>query len=346
MFLLPIEQKEVKYRIMSIESRAYARAGLLGNPSDGYFGKIIAITIKNFYATVSLKESAELRIEPPSRDASVYRNMDELMERIELYGYYGGVRLVKAAIKKFSDYCRDQKIALKEKNFEIRYESTIPRQLGLGGSSAIITAVMRALMEFFKVDIPVEVLPSLILDAELKELGINAGLMDRVIQVYEGCVYMDLNEKLIQQKGHGIYERLDVKLLPDLFIAYKHSLGKVSGQVLDDIRVGYERRDKFVLDTLHRLAEIAEAGKDALLRSDLEKLHDLMNENFDLRRQIMKISQNNLEMIQTARQCGASAKFAGSGGSIIGLYTDEEMFARLKARLEKLQAEVIQPLID
>jgi len=331
---------------MIIESRAYARAGLLGNPSDGYFGKIIAITVKNFSATVSLQECAELRIEAHSRDANVYKNMGELVERIELYGYYGGVRLVKAAIKKFSDYCRDQKIAPNERNFIIRYESTIPRQLGLGGSSAIITAVMRALMEFYEVDIPVEVLPSLILDAELKELGINAGLMDRVIQVYEGCVYMDLNEKVIQQKGHGIYERLDGKLLPDLFIAYKPSLGKVSGQVLDDIRVGYERRDKFVLDTLNRLAEIADAGKDALLQGDLEQLHDLMNENFDLRSQIMKISEGNLEMIQTARQCGASAKFAGSGGSIIGLYTDEEMFARLKAGLEKLQAVVIQPLID
>ncbi len=331
---------------MIIESRAYARAGLLGNPSDGYFGKIIAITVKNFSAAVSLQESAELRIDAHSRDASAYRNMDELVERIELYGYYGGVRLVQAAIKKFSDYCLKQKIKLKEKNFTIQYESTIPRQLGLGGSSAIITAVMRALMEFYDVDIPVELLPSLILDAEFKELGINAGLMDRVIQVYEGCVYMDLNEKVIQQKGHGIYERLDVKLLPDLFIAYKPSLGKVSGQVLDDIRVGYESRDKFVLDTLHRLADIAEAGKDALLQGDFAQLHDLMNENFDLRRQIMKISESNLEMIQTARQCGASAKFAGSGGSIIGMYTDEEMFDRLKASLEKLQAVVIQPLIE
>jgi glucuronokinase len=331
---------------MIIESRAYARAGLLGNPSDGYFGKIIAITVKNFAATVSLQESTELCIEAHSRDASVYKNMGELVERIELYGYYGGVRLVQAAIKKFSDYCRNQKIKLKEKNFTIRYESTIPRQLGLGGSSAIITAVMRALMEFYEFDIPVEVLPSLILDAELKELGINAGLMDRVIQVYEGCVYMDLNEKVIQEKGHGIYERLDAKLLPDLFIAYKPSLGKVSGQVLDDIRIGYEKRDKFVLDTLHRLAENADEGKEALLQGDLDQLHDLMNENFDLRRQIMKISEGNLEMIQTARQCGASAKFAGSGGSIIGMYTDEKIFDRLKVELEKLQAVVIQPLVD
>jgi len=331
---------------MAIETRAYARAGLLGNPSDGYFGKIIAITVKNFFASVSLQVSEELRIETHDQDANVYRDLPEFVERIALYGYYGGVRLVQAAIKTFFDHCQDQNIRLKDQSFTIRYDSTIPRQIGLGGSSAIITAAMRALMEFYKVKIPVEVLPSLILDAELKELGINAGLMDRVIQVYGGCVYMDLDKRVIEKKGHGLYEPLDPKLLPKLYIAYKPELGKVSGQVLDDIRIGYMRGDEFVMETLIRLAEIADTGKQALLRRDFEKFHELMNQNFDLRSQIMKISESNFEMIQAARKCGASAKFAGSGGSIIGMYTGEDMFSRLKTDLEKLKAVVIKPVIE
>lgn len=331
---------------MAIETRAYARAGLLGNPSDGYFGKIIAITVKNFFASVSLQESDELRIEAHDQDANVYRNIPELVERIALYGYYGGVRLVQAAIKTFFDHCQDQNIRLKNQSFTIRYDSTIPRQIGLGGSSAIITASMRALMEFYKVKIPVEVLPSLILDAELKELGINAGLMDRVIQVYGGCVYMDLDKRVIEKKGHGLYEPLDPKLLPKLYIAYKLELGKVSGQVLDDIRIAYRGGDEFVMETLTRLAEIADTGKQALLQKDFERFHELMNQNFDLRSQIMKISESNFELIQAARKCGASAKFAGSGGSIIGMYTGEDMFSRLKTDLEKIKAVVIKPVIE
>jgi glucuronokinase len=331
---------------MTVETRAFARAGLLGNPSDGYFGKIIAITVKNFYASVSLSESEDLRIDAHEEDSNVYTNMHELVERIEIFGYYGGIRLVQAAIKKFTDYCKKQDIKIKEKNFAIQFNSTIPRQLGLGGSSAIITAVMRALMEFYLIDIPMEFLPSLILDAELKELGINAGLMDRVIQVYEGCMFMDLDEKVIKENGFGIYERLDTALLPNLYIAYKPSLGKVSGQVLDDIRVGYENNDRLVLDTLNRLAEFADKGRHALLQGNFELFHDFMNENFDLRSKIMKISEDNFEMVQVARQCGASAKFAGSGGSLIGMYADEDMFSRLKIELEKLQALVIKPIID
>jgi glucuronokinase len=331
---------------MVVESRAYARAGLLGNPSDGYFGKIIAISVRNFWADVFLQESQDIQIETHEQDLNRYRSVRELVEKINLYGYYGGVRLIKAAIKKFYEYCMSRNIKLEEKNFTIRYDSTIPRQLGLGGSSAIITAAVRALMKFYQVDIPVEILPSLILESELDELGINAGFMDRVIQVYGGCVYMDLDSKIIEEKGHGIYERLDPELLPNLFMAYKPGLGKVSGQVLDDIRAGYEKGDKFVMDTLNRIADLAETGKKALLQKELNQIPDLMNENFDLRSNIMKISDSNFQLIRTARRCGASAKFAGSGGSIIGMYTDEDMFTLLVEELGKLRAEVIKPVIQ
>ena len=331
---------------MAIETQAFARAGLLGNPSDGYFGKIIALTIKNFSARVFLEESQSLIILPSAQEKNIYKNIADLLEGTQLYGYYGGARLLKAAIKKFSDYCRLYGIELESKNFSIRYETTIPRQLGLGGSSAIITAAMRALMEFNDVDIPKDIQPSLILDAELKELGINAGYMDRVVQVYEGCMYMDLDESFLKEKGHGLYERIDPSLLPDFYLAYKPDLGKVSGGVLQNIRKSYERGDSLTLSTLKRLAEIAHEGKAALEQHELNEFFNLMNLNFDLRSKIMFITETNKELIQVARQCGASAKFAGSGGSIIGMYRGKGMFDLLVSELGKLQAEVIRPLSD
>jgi len=330
---------------MSIETRAFARAGLLGNPSDGYYGKILAFSIKDFSSRVRLTPSEKLEIVAHAQDASLYHDLHSLVEQVDLYGYYGGVRLVKAAIVQFVRYCHDRSIPLEKKNFRLEYESGIPRQLGLGGSSAIITAVFRALLEFYAVDIPQMVLPTLVLDAELQELGINAGFMDRVIQVYEGCVYMDLDERLIAEKGHGRYESVDPSLLPPIYLAYKPALGKLSGRVLNDIRVGYDRGDRVVIDTLAQIADLAELGKELILQQDFEQLTDLMNRNFDLRSRIMQISENNMELIRTARGCGASAKFAGSGGSIIGTYRDENMYQRLLDALEKLEAKVLIPQI-
>jgi glucuronokinase len=330
---------------MIIESRAYARAGLLGNPSDGYFGKTISIIVKNFGARISLYQSPELHIEPQEQDLTIYRNIYHLRDAVSLTGYNGGIPLIKAAIKKFCEYCEENNIRLSNKNFTVRYASSIPRQVGLAGSSAIIIATMRALMQFYNVKIPLEILPNLALSAEKDELGINAGLQDRVAQTYEGCVYMNFDKKIMDEKKHGEYERIDPALLPKLYIAYKTSLGKVSGKVLNDIRTRYDKGDTFVIETLSKIASLAESGREAIQKKDYVTLFHLMNENFDLRCKIMNISESNMELIKTARSCGASASFTGSGGSIIGIYTDDEMLNKLVVKLKNIDARVIKPYI-
>lgn len=328
-----------------IETRAYARAGLLGNPSDGYFGKTISITVKNFGAHITLYESPELKIEPQEQDINEFKSIYSLIERVKIHGYYGGDRLIKAAIKTFAEYCQSNDIRLESKNFTIRYDSTIPRQVGLAGSSAIITATMRALTRFYEVEIPLELFPSVVLKAESEELGINAGLQDRVIQAYEGCVYMDFDRGQIEKKGHGQYERLTPDIFDNLYIAYKVELGKVSGTVLNDIRSRYDKGDTEVIETLQEIASLAEQGRGRLIEGDINGLNELLNRNFDLRRKIMHISESNLQLISTARECGASAKFTGSGGSVIGFYPDNETLTKLIIEMKKIKARVIKPFV-
>lgn len=330
---------------MIIEERAYARAGLLGNPSDGYFGKTISISVRNFGAHIQLYDSPTLQIDPISSDKRQYRNLNELIEQTTALGYYGGERLIKAAIVTFADYCREQNIRIENKNFTIQFHSSIPRQVGLAGSSAIVTATMKALIRFYGVRVAKPYLPTLILKVETEQLSINAGLQDRVIQVYEGCVYMDFERQHMQKTGHGNYVRVDVARLPKLYIAYKTNLSKESGKVLNDIRLRYEKKDPVTLAALNEIAGLAEAGKTAIESGNHEELFELMNRNFDLRRRIMPISASNLELVETARACGASAKFAGSGGAIVGIYKDDAMLNRLIPALKKIDARVIKPFI-
>jgi len=330
---------------MIFESRAYARAGLLGNPSDGYFGKTISIIVRNFGAHISLYESPELQIEQQADDKNIYRNIYQLVESVDLTGYYGGDRLVKAAIKKFCEYCDKQSIKIHGRNFTIRYRSSIPRQVGLAGSSAIITATIRALMAFYEVEIDKSELPGLIMSVETQELGINAGLQDRVIQVYEGCVYMDFDKEVMAKEGRGTYEQLDAEMLPNLYIAYKVNLGKVSGAVFNDVKARFEEGDPLVIDTLAEIAQVAEDGKKAILEKDYNKLAELIDRNFDLRAKIFNISESNFELVRAARNCGASAKFTGSGGSIIGTYKNDETLRCLIINMQKINARVIKPFI-
>jgi glucuronokinase len=326
-----------------VERHAFARVGLLGNPSDGYFGRTISAVIRNFGVSVVLEESADLRIEPHPQDIDVYSDVEDLVESVSRQGYYGGARLVKAAIKTFYDYCTERDGALQRRNFAVRYESSIPRQVGLAGSSAIVTATLRALMAFFDVDIPAEEQPTLILSAETDELGITAGLQDRVAQVYEGLVYMDFAKDIMDELGHGAYEPLDPDLLPDMFVAHQPRPTKVSGRVLNDLRTRWERGDAEVIETLEEIAALATRGRDALLQRDRERFAGLMNENFDLRRRIMRINERDLTMVETARELGASAKLTGSGGAIIGVFHGYEMKEQIVRRLGALGMCVIEP---
>src|SRR5260370_24614837 len=86
---------------MIYTAHAFARAGLVGNPSDGYFGKTISFVVGNFKATVRLWESPHLEILPTHGDLTKFAAVDDFLRDVHLNGYYGGMRLIKATVKRF-----------------------------------------------------------------------------------------------------------------------------------------------------------------------------------------------------------------------------------------------------
>ncbi len=330
-----------------LRRRAYARAGLVGNPSDGYNGRTISLAIENFWAEAVLYEWDDLELVLGEESTNRFASIHDLVRDVKLHGYYGGIRLVKAAIKKFAEYCVRQKIDLHARNFSIRFESTIPRQVGLAGSSAIIVATLRALMDYYGVAIPLEVQPSLALSVEVEELGIAAGLQDRVIQVYEGLVSMDFGKEVMRETHglwHGVYERLDPALLPPVYLAYKADVSEPTEVFHNDIRARFNRGEEVVVNAMRTFADLAKRGCVALAVGDAAELARLMDANFDTRRSIYRLPPGQIEMVEAARSTGASAKFAGSGGAIVGVYRDAATFAELERVLSAIGCVVVKPL--
>ena len=328
-----------------LRKRAYARAGLIGNPSDGYHGKTISIIVRNFFAEVVLYAWEDMELIPSQEDKSRFGSIHELVHDVELHGYYGGLRLVKATIKKFVEFC-ENRFPLHERNFSIRYESNIPRAVGMAGSSAIIVATLRALMEYYDVEIPQHVQPSLVLSVEADELGISAGLQDRVIQVYEGAVYMDFSTAIMQSEmglEYGSYLPLDTAFLERIYVAYCTDVGEPTEVFHNNLRLRYNRHEADVVEAMESFAQLAMAGREALGQGDLDELGRLMDQNFDVRSRICELPPMQVEMVERAREVGASAKFAGSGGAIVGVYRDQAMFEQLQDALGNLDCKVFRP---
>ena len=305
-------------------------------------GKTISCLIANFGAEVTLRESRTVEIvRHPIFDPLTFGSLDELAETAARDGYYGGIRLLYATCKKFGQYCREHGIALPRRNFAMQYDTNIPRQVGLGGSSAIITAALKALMQFYGLterDIPLSEQPALALSVETDELGIAAGLQDRVIQAYGGLVYMDFAPDYMAAHGHGRYEEMDVEDLPPMYVAWT-SVPSESGKMHNIVRHRFQNGDPEVTEAVRLWAEYTDEARIAISRHDWERLATLMDLNFDLRLRLYGaecLGPINLEMVTTARKLGLPAKFAGSGGAIVGCYEDEAQFQKAKRVFQSL----------
>ena len=82
---------------------------------------------------------------------------------------------------------------------------------------------------------------------------------------------------------------------------------------------------------------MTDEAKVAIQTSDTEKFKALMDENFNLRRELYGdacVGASNLRMIQIARDMGCSAKFPGSGGAIVGMANAKEDFVKLRQAFE------------
>ena len=203
-------------------------------------------------------------------------------------------------------------------------------------------------MEFYGIEIPIEAQPSFVLQVETGELGISAGLQDRVIQVYEGVVYMDFDrsrERIVDGFPCYHYERLDPACLPPLYLAYHDALSEPTEVFHNNIRERYNQGDENVVAAMRHFAQLAADARQALCAGDHARVAALMDENFDTRRGIYNLPAWQVEMVEAARACGASAKFAGSGGAIIGTYPDAEALAAVRRRLLVLGSRTLIPRV-
>lgn len=329
----------------TVNTRSFPRAGFLGNPSDGYFGKTMSFAFSDYCVDLTLTESAKMRFVPGEVDDATFDSPEKLVRDIRLYGYYGGIRMLKAVAKLFFEYCFENGIRLENRNFTAEYRTNIPRLVGLSGSSAICSAMLKALMKFYSVEIPLEYTPTICLEAEKLELGINCGFQDRVIQMYNGLVFMDFEKSFVEANNRGIYERLDPALLPNIYVAFDPNRAEESGKAHKKVKKLFEEKKPDILSAMSEFADIAQKGRDALVAGRKDLIAGLINANFDLRDRIFNVAELNRNMVMTARESGASAKFAGSGGAIVGTYEDEAQFALLSAKLSEIGCTTFKPSI-
>ncbi|MEZ5340096.1 MAG: hypothetical protein R2706_01225 [Acidimicrobiales bacterium] len=289
-----------------------ARVGLLGNPSDGYGGRTIGLAVRHFEATVSLQPCRGIQIMPSAADALDWGSPGEFARHIDRYGVGNGAQAVAAAARTFLDVLDSLEYGRCD-GFSLSYATTIPRQVGLAGSSALILATLMCLEEHSGLSIPRDVLPSIALAAEVEQLGIAAGLQDRVVQTYGGLVAMDFSELEVDARfgvRRGTYRHLDPANLPPLFLAYSLDAAEPSGIYHQSLRHRFDHGDAVVRSTMRQLAGVAVEGEAALRWGNADRFSELIGRNMELRRLLGTAAPKQEALVDIAESLGAFATFA------------------------------------
>jgi len=289
--------------------RTCARAGLLGNPSDVYGGKAIALAVDDFGAEIAVTPASGLCLEAED----------------------GAQRLVRAALARLPE--------AGEPSVRLSVRTDVPRQVGLAGSSAIVVGALRALCAWCAVRLHPAELAGRALAAEAEELGIVAGPMDRVVQAYVGLVAMDCRAP----RGPGSYRRLSPELLPPLFLAWDPEPGEPSGSAHAEVRARFEAGDPAVRSALARLPRLVDEGLECLERGDGAGLRRLVDLNFDIRAGIWPLRPGDREMVEIGRREGAAVKFCGSGGAVLGVMRDVADYPALERAYRRAGLRILRP---
>ncbi len=309
-----------------VVASAPARANLLGNPSDLYGGAVLACSLPlrvhvevapgDAFEVVSGEE--RLRISEPA----------DLALRGDVFDV---ARAAWAADREWRRHGGDADSAEGFPPVRIRYTSEIPFGSGLGGSSALLVALLYALAAWRGERLSPYVLAERSRAAERRWLGVACGWVDHYLCSFGGLRFVDLRGKLDGDTPHrapyAAVEDLSghVPHLP--FVLAFTGVAHHSGSVHTPIRARWERGEPAVVAAYERMTALAREGKRALLHADWQQLGALLDENHALTRELGGSGDANERLIATARDAGAlGAKLAGAGGggTIVALWPDPD----------------------
>lgn len=301
-----------------IEASAPARAGVIGNPTDGYGGSLISCTL-GLRAVVRLSEAKKIELCYGGRETVVSADTDLRLD--------GGVFDIPKSVIRF--------LRIADRNFRLEATTDIPFRSGLAGSTAMLAATFGAVCHWLGRKMTPYETAETIRYLELNYMDIQCGYQDQYMTVFGGLNYLDFRAKEVYRdladEIYGTVEPLAgaVNELP--FLVIHTGVQRVSGSVLRPVRERWLDGDPAVVNGYREIGELARLGKRALVRADWEELGRLMDRNHEIQQALGASGRANDEFIELAREHGAlGAKLAGAGGggTIIALHQQPEQLIR------------------
>jgi galactokinase/mevalonate kinase-like predicted kinase len=293
---------------------APGRAGIIGNPTDMYGGSVISCSV-GMRARVTVTPAESVVLVTNGEECRI-AGQDDLHPQDDLFN-------IPRAILSY--------MHLPPFRCRVQYKSDIPFCSGMSGSTALLVAMLQALMAWQGQYLTLYQLAERARHIELNYLEVVCGYQDAYMCTFGGLNYMDFRGKQFYRSAEAeLFATVEplADYAPELpFVLGFTGVQHTSGAVHRPIRERWLEGEPAVVKGYERMTEIARMGKKALLLQDWPALGRLMNENHAIQRDLGGSGESNEKLIVAALAAGApGAKLAGagSGGTIIALWPWED----------------------
>lgn len=324
---------------MKIRSKAPLRLGLAGGGTDlntycDQFGGFVLNASISLYVHCTIEKRNDNKIVFESTDIEHRLEVDS-SEFLELDGHmdlYKGIynRIVK-------DFTH------KPLSFSISTYSDVPSGSGLGGSSTLVVAIIKAFTEWLNLPLGEYDIARLAFDIEREDIGIVGGAQDQYAATFGGFNFMEFyaDKRVVVNPlrvKNWIIDELEASM-----VLYFTNITRQASQIEQEKKSLLDNKKS--LGAMHEVKEDAVQMKEALLKGDIKNFAKILGKSWEAKKRVSNsISNNEIDRIyDLAISNGAySGKVSGAGGGgFMFFMVEPTKKLQLVRELNQQQGEVI-----
>lgn len=299
---------------MIIRSKAPLRLGLAGGGTDvspycdEYGGAVLNVTINMYaYCTIEPLQDNKIIFVAVDRHESFECDSKSYIETNDLLILHKGI--YNRIVKDFNDG--------NPLSFKMTTYSDAPAGSGLGSSSTMVVAILKAYMEWLNLPLGEYDLAHLAYEIERIDLKLSGGKQDQYAATFGGFNFIEFFDD-----DRVIVNPLRIKNwinneVENSLVLYYTGTSRDSATIIADQIKNTKRKTEKSLEGMHELKYFATEMKNSLLKGDFERLADCLKMGWESKKKMSNAITNPLieEMYNfIMTNGGKAAKISGAGG--------------------------------
>jgi D-glycero-alpha-D-manno-heptose-7-phosphate kinase len=324
---------EISIRAKSPLRISFAGGGTDVSPyMDERGGMVLSATIDKYaYGTLRVTGGHEIVVQSFDYDTIAKYVVDEPLR------YDGNLDLVKAAINRLSDHGPRQ-------GLEFSLHNDAPPGSGLGGSSAMVVALIGLFRHWRHLPLAPYDVAELAHQIERVDLGLSGGKQDQFASVFGGFNFIEFHTHSTIVNPLRIDQDVLNELDYNLLLCYTGHT-RTSDPIIDTQIRNYRDGHVDAVAAMDQLKDLTVQLKNALLRGQLDEFGALLHEAWLSKKRMSDlISTPRLDdMYEAARAAGAlGGKITGAGGGgYMFFYCPFGTRHKVAAAIEALGAQIV-----